>query len=66
MQINKYKQKILEKILKEENEYNQVNMKQLQKAFTFLKNYLLTQSNGLFLSFDSLTELNNIILNQNN
>ena len=38
----------------------------MQKAFTFLKNCLLTESNGLFLSFDSLTELNNIILNQNN
>ena len=35
MQINKYEQKILEKILKEENEYNQVNMKQSQKAFIF-------------------------------
>ena len=33
MQISKYEQKILEKILKEENEYNQVYMKQSQKAF---------------------------------
>ena len=66
MQINKYEQMVLEKILNEENEQSQVNMKLLKKAFIFKKNYLLTENNDLFLTLDSLIEVNNIVLNKNN
>ena len=57
---------VLEKILNEENEQSQVNMKLLKKAFIFKKNYLLTENNDLFLTLDSLIEVNNIVLNKNN
>ena len=66
MKVSKHELENIKLILNEEKEYSKVNEKQLVKALIFNKKYLLTESNNLFLNFDSLIELNNIILEKNN
>ena len=66
MKINTFEAAIIKMILKEEKEYHKVNENNLMKGYIFKKKYLLSDNNDLFLTFDSLTEINNIILNQNN
>ena len=65
MKINTFEAAIINMILKEEKEYSKVNKNNLIKAYIFKKKYLLSDNNDLFLTFDSLIEINNIILNQN-
>ena len=58
--------KTLEKILIEENEFTELNLKLLGKAYLFKEKHLKTKHNDLFLTFDSPIEINNIILNKRN
>ena len=66
MKISNWELNILKQILKEEKEFNVKNEMQLVKAYLFKKEYLLTKENELFLTLDSIIELNNIILNKKN
>ena len=58
--------KTLKKILIEESEFNKLNLKLLKKAYLFKEKNLKNQQGDLFLTFDSVIEINNIILNQTN
>ena len=53
-------------ILKEEKEISRENFFRMKKAYQYLKTELLTTDGDLFLTFDSLFTLNNIITNSNN
>ena len=66
MKISNWELNILKQILKEEKEFNVKNEMQLVKAYLFKKEYLLTKENELFLTLDSIIEVNNIILNKKN
>ena len=56
--------KLLTKILIEEGEFNEVNLNRLTSAYIFKKKFLTTSNNDLYLTFDSLIEINNLIINK--
>ena len=58
--------KTLEKNLIGENEFTELNLKLLEKAYLFKEKYLKTKQNNLFLTFDSPIEINNSIVNEKN
>ena len=58
--------KLLIKILIEEGEFNEINLKRLTMAYKFKKKFLTTSDNDLYLTLDSLIEINNLILNKHN
>ena len=64
MTITKQELETLKQILKEEKESNKKII--ISKSISFQKKYLLTEENNLFLTLDSVIEVNNIILNKNN
>ena len=53
-------------ILKEEKEISEDNFFRMVKAYKYIQRHLLTSEGDLFLTFDSLITLNNIITNSNN
>ena len=53
-------------ILNEEKENSLVNFLRLKKAYNYLKTELVTADGDLFLTFDSLIRINNIITGSNN
>ena len=61
-----WEHKLLTKILIEEGEFNEVNLNRLTSAYIFKKNFLTTSDNHLYLTLDSLIEINNLILNKHN
>ena len=50
------------KILEEEKEYNDLNYYDMQKTLDYKKIYLHDEEGDMFLTVDSLIELNNLIL----
>ena len=61
-----WEHQLLTKILIEEGEFNEVNLRRLTSAYIFKKTFLTTSNNNLYLTLDSLIEINNIILNKHN
>ena len=55
---------MLEKILVSEKELSDINFKRLKKAY--IKNNLIDSDNKMYLTVDSLTDINNIINGLNN
>ena len=53
------------KILEEEKEYNDLNYYDMKKALDHKKRYLHDEEGDMFLTVDSLIELNNLILGKN-
>ena len=58
--------KLLTKILIEEGEFNEVNLNRLTLAYIFKKIFLTTSDNDLYLTLDSLIEINDLIINKHN
>ena len=56
----------LVKILKEEKEYTDLNYFNMKTALDYKKKYLQNKLGGMFLTVDSLIEVNNLILEKNN
>ena len=61
-----WEHQLLTKILIEEGEFNEVNLRRLKSAYIFRKTFLTTSNNSLYLTLDSLIETNNIILKKHN
>ena len=55
---------MLEKILVSEKDLSDINFKRLKKAY--IKNNLINSDNNMYLTVDSLTDINNIINGLNN
>ena len=47
-------------------EFTESNYKRLQKALVYVKNNLIYSDGGMYLTVDSLIEINNIITGSNN
>ena len=58
--------KLLTKILIEEGEFNEVNLNRLTLVYIFKKKILTTSDNDLYLTLDSLIEINDLIINKHN
>ena len=58
--------KLLTKILIEEGEFNEVNLNRLTLVYIFKKKNLTTSDNDLYLTLDSLIEINDLIINKHN
>ena len=54
------------KILKEENEYSDLNYFNMKTALDYKEKYLQNKEGDMFLTVDSLIEVNNLILGKNN
>ena len=54
------------KILKEENEYNDLNYFNMKTALDYKEKYLQNKGGDMFLTVDFLVEVNNLILGKNN
>ena len=57
---------VIKEILISEKEFNETNYKRLQKAFVYIENNLIVSDGGMYLTVDSLIEINNIIIGSNN
>ena len=53
-------------ILKEEKEYSDLNHYNMKEALKYKQKYLQNQDGDMFLTVDSLIELNNLIIGANN
>ena len=54
------------KILKEEKEYSDLNYFNMKQALYYKQKYLQNKDGDMFLTADSLIELNNLILGTDN
>ena len=54
------------KILKEENKYSDLTYFNMKIALDYKENYLQNKEGDMFLTVDSLIEVNNLILVKNN
>ena len=61
-----WEHQLLTKILIEEGEFNEVNLRRLTSAYIFKKTFLTTSDNNLYFTLDSFIGINNIILNKHN
>ena len=50
---------MLEKILVSEKELSDINFERLKKALTYIKNHLFDSDNNMFLTVNSLIDINN-------
>ena len=57
---------VIKEILISEKEFTETNYKRLQKALVYIENNLIDSDGGMYLTVDSLIEINNIITNSNN
>ena len=57
---------VIKEILISEKEFTETNYKRLQKALVYIENNLVGSDDGLYLTVDSLIEINNIITGSNN
>ena len=58
--------KAINQILKEEREESNLNTQRLKAAYDYRNQYLIDSKGSLFLTVDSLIQLNNIITGSNN
>ena len=64
--MNEYKHNFINLILKEEKENNYLNQIRCENSVNFIKKYLKTDEGDLFLTLESLIEVNNCVLNKKN
>ena len=57
---------IIKEILISETEFAASNCKRLQEALVYIKNILTDTDGSMYLTLDSLIEINNIITSSNN
>ena len=57
---------ILKEILISEKEFTETNYKRFQKALAYIEINLIHSDGGMYLTIDSLKEINNIITGSNN
>ena len=57
---------IIKEILISEKEFIETNYKRLQKALVYIENNLIDSDGGMYLTGDSLIEVNNIITGSDN
>ena len=57
---------ILRKIMVSEKELSDINFKRLEKALVYIKNNLFDSDNNMYLTVDSLIDINNRITSSNN
>ena len=56
----------MRKILISEKEFTENNYKSLEKALAYIENNLIDPVGGMYLTVDSLIEINNITASSNN
>ena len=56
----------IKEILTSEKEFTETDYKRLQKALDYIENNLIDSDAGIYLTVDSLIEINNIITGSNN
>ena len=56
----------MKKILISEKEFTENNYKRLEKALAYIENNLIDSVGGMYLTVDSLIEINNITASSNN
>ena len=64
--IPENKKELLKLILEDENEYSEDNLKNLMQAYLYIQKYLVTPEGDLFLTFQALIDINNLILDVGN
>ena len=57
---------VIKEVLISEKEFTEINYKRLQKALGYIENNLIDFDGGMYLTVDSLIEINNIIIGSNN
>lgn len=60
------KKELLKLILENENEYSEYNMENLIQAYLYIQKYLKSSEGDLFLTFQALIDVNNLVLNIGN
>ena len=58
--------RVTKEILISAKEFTKTDYKRLQKALVYIENNLIDSYSGLYLTVDSLVEINNIITGSNN
>ena len=57
---------VIKEILISEKDFSETNYKRLQKVLVCIENNLIDSDGGMYLTVDSLIEINNIITGSNN
>ena len=57
---------IIKEILISENDFTETNYKRLEKTLVFIENNLIDSDGGMYLTIESLIEINNILTGLNN
>ena len=57
---------VIKEILISKKEFTEANYKRLPKALVYIENNLIESDGGVYLTVDSLIEINNIITSSNN
>ena len=57
---------IRKEILISENDFTETNYKRLEKTLVFIENNLIDSDGGMYLTIESLIEINNILTGLNN
>ena len=57
---------VIKEILISEKNFTKTNYKKIQKALVYIENNLIDSDGGMYLTVDSLIELNNITTGSNN
>ena len=57
---------VIKEILISENDFTETNYKRLEKALVFIENNLIDSDGGMYLTIESLIEINNILTGLNN
>ena len=57
---------VIKEILISENDFTETNYKRLEKALVYIENNLIDSDGGMYLTIESLIEINNILTGSNN
>ena len=57
---------VIKEILISEKEFTEASYKRLKKAFVYVEKNFINSDGGMYLSVDSLIEINNILASSNN
>ena len=57
---------VIEEIVISKKEFTETNYKRLKKALVYIENNLIDSDGGIYLTVDSLIEINNMITGSNN
>ena len=57
---------VIKEILISENDFTETNYKRLEKALVYIESNLIDSDGGMYLTIESLIEINNILTGSNN